>query len=239
MRAASLLTAAFCGNVCAQQLPSATSHYTVLLDAAHGGTETGARLSDRLPEKDLTLALSVRLRSILTARGIWVVTTRESDSNPLPEQRAGLANRTHPSACLLLHATTSGAGMHLYTSSLSPQLAAAQPGGLVPWATAQAAFLTQSLRLSSDLSEALAHASIPVTLGSVSLQPIDNLACPAVILELAPLLPRRGKAGAGLDDPAYQTRVVDALGGALEQWRADWQMPAAHGSGFRSGSAQP
>ena len=224
----------------AQQSPPPAPRYTVLLDAAHGGSETGARLKDRLPEKDLTLALSVRLRSILTAHGIAVVTTRESDTNPQPEQRAGLANRTHPSACLLLHATTSGTGVHLYTSSLSPQQAATPPGGLLPWATAQAAFLTQSLRLASDLSEAFAHAAIPVTLGSVSLQPIDSLACPAVILELAPLLPRRGKAGAEIDGPAYQIRVVDALGGALEQWRADWQMPSANGSGgLKIGSAHP
>jgi N-acetylmuramoyl-L-alanine amidase len=197
--------------------------FVVLLDAAHGGAETGARLRDQpdqLLEKDLVLALSVRLRSVLTAHGIAVVTTRETDTNPAPDSRAAVANRAHASACLLLHATASGTGVHLYTSALQQT---APPAGLRPWATAQAAFLTQSLKLSSDLNAALGHASIPVTLGSVSLQPVDNMACPAVILEVAPLIPRRGKAGAAVGDQAYQTRLVDAVGGALEQWRADWK----------------
>ncbi len=203
------------------------ARYVLLLDAAHGGPESGARLrdqpGDQLFEKDLVLALSVRLRSMLTARGVSVVTTRESDSSLAPGARAGIANRAHAAACLLLHATTSGTGVHLYTAALAPAGTGGPGGGLRPWATAQAAFLTQSLKLSSDLSTALGHAAIPVTLGSVSLQPVDSMACPAVIVELAPLLPRRGKGGAALGDADYQTRLVDALGGALEQWRADWK----------------
>jgi N-acetylmuramoyl-L-alanine amidase len=199
--------------------------YVVVLDAAHGGPETGARLRDQpndlLLEKDLLLALSVRLRSVLTAHGIAVVTTRESDTNPPPDARAATANRAHASACLLLHATTSGTGVHLYTSALAPT--PAPSGVLRPWATAQAPYLTQSLKLSSDISAALTHAAIPVILGSISLAPVDNMACPAVILELAPLLPRRGKPALALNDSAYQTRLVDALGGALEQWRSDSQ----------------
>jgi N-acetylmuramoyl-L-alanine amidase len=216
-------------SIHAQQPMPVAPRYVVVLDAAHGGPETGARLSGQpnpqLLEKDLLLALSIRLRSVLTAHGITVVTTRESDTNPPPDTRAAIANRAHASACLILHATTSGTGVHLYTSALTP---APAPQGLRtpsdalrPWATAQAPYLTQSLKLSSDISEALTHAAIPVILGSVSVAPVDNMACPAVILELAPLLPRRGKPAAALNDPAYQTRLVDALGGALEQWRAD------------------
>jgi N-acetylmuramoyl-L-alanine amidase len=180
------------------------------------------RISDHLLEKDLTLALSVRLRSTLAAHGIAVVTTRENDSDPLAQTRAADANRTHASACLLLHATASGSGVHLYTSSL-PQASLPAPGTPRPWATAQAGYITQSLKLSSDVSEALGHAGIPVTLGSVSLRQIDSMACPAVLLELAPLLPSRGKVAASLDDGSYQTRLIDALGGALEQWRSDWK----------------
>src|SRR5271170_8445770 len=53
--------------------------FGVVIDAAHGGADGGARLSDHLLEKDLVLTLSVRLRSMLSAHGISVVTTRESD----------------------------------------------------------------------------------------------------------------------------------------------------------------
>jgi N-acetylmuramoyl-L-alanine amidase len=216
--AALALTHAAFGQQPAQQ--PAAPPFTVLLDAAHGGSETGARLNDHWAEKDFVLALSVRLRSLLTAHGAAVATTRESDANPSPDSRAAVANRTHAAACLILHATTSGTGVHLYTAALSPQPA---PAGLTPWATAQAPLLTQSLKLSSDISTALGHAGIPVIMGQVSLAPVDNMACPAVILEVAPLLPRRGNSGAALDDPNYQTQLIDAIVGALEQWRADWK----------------
>jgi N-acetylmuramoyl-L-alanine amidase len=196
--------------------------FLVLIDAAHGGSETGARISEHLLEKDLTLSLSVRLRSTLAAHGIAVVTTRESDSDLFTQARAAAANRSHASACLLVHATASGTGVHLYTSSLS-QSPLALGGGPRPWATAQSSYITQSLKLSSDLREALGHAGIPVTLGSVSLRQVDSMACPAVLLEVAPLLASRGQQAAALDDQAYQTRLIDALGGALEQWRSDWK----------------
>ena len=60
----------------APALPSVQPHFSVVLDAAHGGSDSGARLEPQLQEKDVVLALSVRLRSMLTARGIPVLTTR-------------------------------------------------------------------------------------------------------------------------------------------------------------------
>ena len=53
----------------APALPSVQPHFSVVLDAAHGGSDSGARLEPQLQEKDVVLALSVRLRSMLTARG--------------------------------------------------------------------------------------------------------------------------------------------------------------------------
>ena len=200
--------------------------FLVVLDAAHGGGETGARISERLLEKDLVLAFSVRLRSTLAARGMAVATTRESDANPDMIARGATANRAHPAACLTLHATTSGSGVHLYTSSLaSIAPTSVGPGTahpLRPWASAQAAYVTQSLKLSSDVRAAMSHAEIPVALGSISMQPLDSFACPAMVIEFAPLLPSRTVHAARLDDAGYQTSLIDAITGALEQWRSEW-----------------
>src|SRR5438552_2871192 len=94
--------------------------FAVVIDAAHGGTDSGARLADHLLEKDLVLNLSVRLRSMLTAHGIPVVTTRESDNAITAVNRAETANHVGAAACITLHATTSGSGIHLFTASLTP-----------------------------------------------------------------------------------------------------------------------
>src|ERR1700678_1386167 len=76
-----------------------TPRFAVVIDAAHGGSDTGARLSDRLLEKDLALTLSVRLRSTLAAHGISVFTTRESDATLPAVNRAETANHVGAAAC--------------------------------------------------------------------------------------------------------------------------------------------
>jgi N-acetylmuramoyl-L-alanine amidase len=189
----------------------------VVIDAAHGGADSGARLSDHLQEKDLVLTLSVRLRSTLAAHGIYVVTTRESDSAITALNRAEAANHVGAAACITLHATTSGSGVHLFTSSLT-QIPLTR---FLPWDTAQGAYAEQSLRLASEFDSALTHAEIPVTLGRTALQPLDSFACPAVAIEVSPLN-ISGK-GTALSDSAYQDRLVAALAAALEQWQRDWR----------------
>jgi N-acetylmuramoyl-L-alanine amidase len=203
--------------------------FSVVLDPAHGGANIGARISEKLLEKDLDLALSTRLRSALAAHGITAVTTREADSDLTPDERAAIANHAKASACLVLHATASGSGVHLFTSSLQPapgQTPGVSPPpnqSLVPWATAQAGWITRSLRLSSEINSALGQAGIPVTLGSTSLEPLDHLTCPAVAIEIAPLVASPANKAALLSDPKYQQRVLDALLAAILSWSTDWR----------------
>lgn len=191
----------------------------MVIDAAHGGSDSGARLGKDLAEKSVTLALSVRLRSTLQARGVNVVTTREGDTAIPPLNRAEAANHAQAGACLLIHATATGSGVHLYTSAL----AATAPARPMPWQTAQAGYVTQSLKLESEVDSALAHAQIPVTLGRASVQPMDNLACPAVAVEMAPLVAGHITGGKEISDAGYQKSVVDALAAAVEAWRSDWK----------------
>lgn len=195
--------------------------FVVVIDAAHGGTDSGAGLGNGLAEKSVTLALSVQLRSMLQARGVDVVTTREADTTLLPLNRSEAANHAQAAVCLVIHATATGSGVHLYTSALAP---AAQTRPM-PWQTAQAGYVTQSVKLESEIDSAMAHAQIPVTLGRASVQPMDNLACPAVAVELAPLVAGHITGGKGISDTGYQKSVVDALAAAVESWRSDWKQP--------------
>src|SRR6202034_289569 len=185
--------------------------FGVVIDAAHGGSDSGARLSDHSQEKDLVLNLSVRLRSTLGAHGIYVVTTRESDTAIPALNRAEAANHAGVAACITLHATTSGSGVHLFTSSLT-QIPLAR---FLPWETAQGAYAEQSLRLSSEFDSAFTHAEIPVTLGRTALQPLDSFTCPAVAIEVSPVNVS-GKV-ISIADPDYQNQMVAALAAALEQ----------------------
>ncbi len=163
------------------QAPPVASRFVVVLDAAHGGDDAGAHLGSEA-EKAYTLAFTVRLRSLLMARGFIVVTTRESDDAVEPDHRAEIANHANAQACLSLHAAESESGVHLFVSSLAP----VQDAHFLPWKTAQASWILRSLSLAGVVNSALSHATVPVTLGRTALPGIDSMTCPAVAIEIAP-----------------------------------------------------
>jgi N-acetylmuramoyl-L-alanine amidase len=205
----------------------------VVLDPAHGGPDAGAPLAGSASEKDVTLALAIRLRAALGAAGFTVQSTRDSDlpAGLTPDQRADILNRTHPLACIVLHATGAGSGVHIYTSALpaatpQPSTTTAPPAFVpIPWGEAQAASIQDSTELAAELSSALASANLPATSGRAALRPLDNLTCPAVAVELAPLL-APGADPTPVTDPDYQQRIAATLATALRAVRDHPTSPA-------------
>jgi N-acetylmuramoyl-L-alanine amidase len=211
--AASILFAISSQALCAQNPPAPRS--VVVLDAAHGGDDEGASLGSQL-EKAYTLSLSVRLRSLLAARGFEVITTREADTTVDPERRAGIANHAGAMACLSLHATEAGSGVHIFISSLPPSGNAR----FVPWKTAQAAWIPRSLALAGVLNGALKNAGIGVTLGRIAMPGIESMTCPAVAVEIAPQRTSDQPGGESLVDAGVQAHIAEALAAALVDWRS-------------------
>ena len=218
------------------------NHNLVFLDPAHGGPDTGARLNDHLLEKDVTLALADRIRTLLAGNGVTVLLAREADTpvmtlgdteqtptlsaTPTPDQRAGTANHMHAVACLLLHATGSGNGVHIVTSALpgpdpSSDLLASLPTHAIRWDSAQTDSIPQSLRLAHEIGAVIARANLPVHLSRASVKPIDSLTCPAVAVEIAPLI----SGPTQVSDPVYQQRVAEAIATALLFWRGHADPP--------------
>lgn len=196
--------------------------FLVLLDPGHGGSDTGALLPGDVPEKTYTLALAARLRALLNAHGIHSVSTRDADATLDNVSRATIANRAQARACILLHATSTGNGVHLFTSSLpasGPPLAANPRRSFLPWQTAQASYGTESLRLESEINTALTGLHIPVLIDRTSMMPLDSLACPAVAVEIAPL-----DADTPLADLGYQQKIAQALAASLLAWRSDGRL---------------
>lgn len=199
----------------------------VVLDPAHGGTDSGSRIGENSLEKNVTLALALRLRSLLTARGFTVVLTRDSDAategntaaTPLTlDDRAGIANHARAAACILLHATGRGNGLHLYTSELQPAVGEAAQ---LPWLTAQAAWVPASESMERSVSTALGRSHIALVSSAASVRPVDSLTCPAMVIELAP---ENGEART-VEDAGYQERIAAAIAGALVFWQNQVQAP--------------
>ncbi|MGD0799439.1 MAG: N-acetylmuramoyl-L-alanine amidase [Acidobacteriaceae bacterium] len=202
---------------------NAINRELIFLDPAHGGADAGSNLGGQTLEKDVTLAFAARLGTALTSAGFTVLSSRDSDLPALltADQRAEIANRAHPVACIVLHATATGSGVHLYTSTLQPSELKAPDSQYdapafapTPWDNAQAASVTQSHALAASLTAALAKSDLPALSGDAPLRPLDSLACPAVAIELAPLLVG-GADPTPVIDAGYQQRVATVVAAAL------------------------
>jgi N-acetylmuramoyl-L-alanine amidase len=195
----------------------------IVLDPAHGGPDTGAHLPNNVVEKDVTLSFSARLRAVLGAAGFIVLSTHETDPSAelSADQRAAIANHARPLACLILHATSSGTGVHLVTSPLEPADSNASHA-VVRWQNAQAIAVQQSLTVANQLGVSIQNAKLPVILLRADVPPIDNLICPAVAIEIAPLA---GSQNLPVTDQTYQQQVAQAIADALSNLR-DQYAPA-------------
>ena len=91
---------------------------TVVIDAGHGGYDRGGIPGQRVSEKDMTLDVARRLKSVLAASGYRVVMTRDSDVFVPLGTRTAIANSNRNAIFVSVHfnsATRSGAsGIETY-----------------------------------------------------------------------------------------------------------------------------
>ena len=180
-------------------------HFYAVVDASHGGDDRGAALSDKLAEKDVTLALARRLRQELEARGISTLVLRDSDTNLSFDQRAIFTNTAHPTVYIALHAASDGRGVRLYTA-LMPA-GGENNGPFVAWDTAQAQFLPGSQLVVQGVASELARRQIQVRSLTAPVRPLNNLIAAAIAVEVAP----PGSDVMDLSLPAYQQNVMTAV----------------------------
>jgi len=116
--AAGLLTPLLACSSYAANSSDGSSPITVVIDAGHGGYDRGGIPGQRVSEKDMTLDVARRLRSVLSASGYRVVMTRDSDVFVPLGTRTGIANSYRNAIFVSVHfnsATRSGAsGIETY-----------------------------------------------------------------------------------------------------------------------------
>ena len=197
-----------------QPLQPAAPRFLVLIDPAHGGADIGAAISPSLPEKDVVLALARRVQRELASRGITAGLLRTSDVAISLDQRAISANAVRPALYVVLHAANTGTGVHVFTAMLPAT--SASPQSFLPWDTAQAAFLDLSGTVAGSVAAELEARKLPNTTLLAPLRPMNNIAAPAVAVEIAPPSDK-------VDDiasPAYQQQVAQSIAAGIAAVRA-------------------
>jgi N-acetylmuramoyl-L-alanine amidase len=156
--------------------PTAASVRTMVIDAGHGGDDTGAKGAGGALEKDITLAVARRLEAAVSSRlGVRVIMTRTDDRMVAVTDRTALANNNKADLMVSLHVNASfreeTSGLSVYVASFDPTAAAAEGlrapqrlpalgGGLrdielVPWSLAQIRHRDESLAFANALLESL------------------------------------------------------------------------------------
>jgi N-acetylmuramoyl-L-alanine amidase len=171
----------------AQSNPSPQSGLVIVLDPAHGGTDTGARGQGTTVEKDIVLEFGRAVRTELERQGFHVVMTRNDDSNPSYDDRATAANAHGDAIFITFHLSSTGtfgtarAYFYQFTNPFPPltipaYISAAAgnpaqatmpsspptpplppPSGLVSWDEAQRQFTEESHHLADILQGELSQ----------------------------------------------------------------------------------
>ena len=85
-------------------MPVEAGSFTVVIDAGHGGKDTGAR-GARINEKAINLAVALKLGSFIEQRseGVKVIYTRKTDRFIELDERADIANRNKADLFISIH----------------------------------------------------------------------------------------------------------------------------------------
>jgi len=180
-------------------VPAPPAGPVIVIDPAHGGTDTGARGENSVTEKDIVLQIARTVREQLSRQGFRVLLTRNDDSNPSYDDRAAIANAHGEAMFISLHISSTGAPASIrtyYDQFSTPEPMAnvqiakpfpAQSAGLPSWHDAQRPYVDTSHRL-ADLIQVQLIKSFPGSPGASIMAPVRELRSvnePAVAIELS------------------------------------------------------
>ncbi len=156
----------------------------MIIDPAHGGADSGASITASLVEKDVVLALARRVQRELAKSWhcCWHAAQLRRGHPARPARRS--VNAARPALYITLHAANTGRGVHVFTSMLPA--ANLSRDGFLPWDTAQAAFLDLSGVAAGSVAAELDSRKLPNTTLVAPLRPMNNIAAPAIAVEIAP-----------------------------------------------------
>jgi N-acetylmuramoyl-L-alanine amidase len=210
----------------------------IIIDPGHGGLETGAKGKLGTEEKNITLAIGLKLKSIIERNlAAQVVLTRDKDIDFSLDSRAAIANNNRADVFVSIHTNSSyrkdARGSETFFLSrdatdeearrlayLENNSAEVESGivndntdeiQMILWDMAQAAYLKESSQLAEFIQKEL-----NVLLGTENrgikqapFKVLTGVACPAVLVEVAFISNPEEERKLGTDD--FQNNVAQAI----------------------------
>jgi len=211
---------------------------TVVIDPGHGGMEAGAKGKFGNLEKDITLAISLKLKALIEKNMAFeVVLTRDRDVDVSIENRSAIANNHKAGLFISIHANGAvqkkAAGSETFFLSLnatdeeSRRLAYLENNSsalqshidpssdddlmMILWDMAQTAHIKQSSRLAEFVQEELDFLLGTRNRGikQAPFKILAGVACPAVLVEAAFISNPEEEQKLASED--FQAKVADAI----------------------------
>lgn len=228
-----------------------TSVRTIVLDPGHGGDEVGTRGPGGTLEKNVTLSIARRLKTLIESRlGLRVFLTRDDDRVMSLDERTAFANNQQADAFISIHANASVRptmkGAEIYVLNLAraqstpappapdigPTVLPTLSGGmraidLVLWERAQESHLERSSALAALADQAL-RTRVEVSPRGVQQAPLRVLVganMPAILVETGYL--SHPQQETQLASSEGQNQIADALFEALTRFREQLDRAAA------------
>lgn len=166
---------------------------TIVVDAGHGGRDSGALGVSKSPEKTINLNIAREVARQLEARGANVTMTRSSDRFIELDDRAAMADRTHADLFVAIHSDSSRRAAVTGTT-----IYVARGAG------------TASRRAADSIAAAIGRAGIECRgVQGAGFRVLVGHSRPAVLVECG-FLTNRAEAQR-LSSSAYQTRLASAI----------------------------
>jgi N-acetylmuramoyl-L-alanine amidase len=168
----------------------------VVIDAGHGGHDPGA-MSGGLREKDINLAVALKVADLLEQRGIGVILTRQQDQFIELEERANIANRRNADLFVSIHSDSNpDRSRRGYTVFVAR--------GASPEAYRAATCIGQTMAATGSDSHGIREAEYKVLM---------NTSGPAVLVEMGHL--SNAQDIARLRDAGWQNRLAQAIAAGI------------------------
>src|SRR5258705_698946 len=216
---------------------------TMVIDPGHGGDDVGVRGPKGTVEKQITLDVARRLKTLVETRlGVRVVMTRDDDRAVTPDERDAVANNSKADLFLSIHVNgavaPSVAGAEVYylrldregedarRNAAATELVLPAVGGgtrpidMIRWELAQSFHVGASATFASMIEEEF-RKHIPMGPRALQQEPMRVLAganMPASLVEIAYLTNPDQEQLAQSGD--YQTNVAQALYDAVLRFRS-------------------
>lgn len=195
----------------------------VVVDAAHGGKDSGVKITDKTYEKDVTLSLAFMLEAELKrVPGIRVILTRNSDADIGLEDRLRIINNSSADAMISIHVNAGfyreARGFEVYFPGFRHVKVGSGESESIVSDMTRTKYLNDSVRLAQNVlrhldtvfqkeGRGLREAPIPL---------LERVTLPAVLVEVG-FATNEGNRKK-ITDPKYQQEIARCLAKAVLEY---------------------